>query len=106
MVRLDGKDFSDGERVSSRQKAPSAKAPLHKVEETPPLGSVWHEARGFETKVDVEVDAQRARKPFQGSTSMYFRAVKDATVDPPAQSVSVPTHLRTRLPACWQHIPS
>ena len=36
------------------------KAPLHMVgesPETPPLGSVWHDARGFESKVDVEVDA-------------------------------------------------
>ena len=40
MVRFDGKDFGDGERVSSRQKFPSAKAPLHQVEGTPPLGSV------------------------------------------------------------------
>ena len=55
MVR--GGGVLTGERVSSRKKAPTATAPLPKVEETPPLGSVWHEARGFESKVDVEVDA-------------------------------------------------
>ena len=81
MVRFDGKDFGDGERVSSRQKAPSAKAPLHKakVEETPPLGSVWHVASSRRLMLRW---TQRARKPFQGSTSMYFRAVKHTAVDP------------------------
>ena len=44
-------------RQQSTEGSQRQKAPLHMVEETPPLGSVWHEARGFESKVDVEVDA-------------------------------------------------
>ena len=92
MVRFDGKDFADGERVSSRQKAPSPKALLHKVEKTPPLGSVWHEACGFESKVDVEVDAA-CKEAFSREYIHVLPCRQKRRRRPAEQFVSVPTHL-------------
>ena len=82
----------DGERVSSRQKAPSAKAPLHMVGETPPLGSVWHDASGFESKVDVEVDAA-GKEAFSRKYIHVLERQQAHHHRPAAKSVSVPTHL-------------